>query len=551
MATASKPLVKTGRSTVYGKGGMVCSISPLAASAGIRVLQEGGNAFDAAVAVGATEAVTVPAACGLGGEPFVLMYEARTGKMTGLSGSGRAPRAASREFFVDKGYKTMPLRGPHSAAIPGEVDAYVGILERYGTMSLERLLEPAIGYAEEGYVVSRRQARGFKALLDVLSEYPDTAAIFTKNGRPIEEGDVVVNKNLAKTLRRVAKGGAEEFYRGDTAKEIIRAWQAAGGLYTEEELAEHSTDWYDVPISTTYRGHEIYATNPPSQGFLVLEILNILEGYDLAGMGFNTADSVHVMVEALKLAFKDRNAYMKDPRFGQIPLDDLISKEFAERRRQSIDTSSAAVVVNPGPLGAPVAGDSNTSYFCVMDSEGNALSYIHSLSAGYGSGFVAGSTGVLLNNRSGRGFSLVEGHPNVIEPGKRTMHTLNAYMTLKDGKPNIVGGTPGGDRQIPWNVQVLTNIIDHGMDPQQAVEAQRWVSWPGTDPAHVDEPYRLELDPGMPAEEAAELEARGHRVVINPEVEMGGSAKVIMLDADTGVQMGGSDPRSDGHAVSI
>ncbi len=551
MATGVKPNFVTGRSTVYTTGGIVCSVSPLAASAGIGVLREGGNAFDAAIATAAVEAVTVNAGCGLGGEPFVLMYEARTGRTYGLSGSGKAPRAASRDYFIGRGYKSMPLDGPLSAAIPGEVDAYVSILERFGTKPLARLLEPAIGYAEEGYPIPPRAARGYQSMLDRLRVYPDTARIFTRDGAPYRAGDVLVQKDLARTLRRVAQGGAEEFYRGETAREIVRALQAAGGLYTLEEFAQHRTEWYGPPLSTTYRGFTVYETALPSQGFLVLEMLNILEGFDLASLGFYSAEAVHIMVEAKKLAFADRNRYVGDPAFVASPVEELVSREFAARRRERIDLARAADKVEAGPLAASVPGDDNTSYFCVIDREGNAVSFIHSLSNAFGSCFVAGKTGVLLNNRVGRGFTLEEGHPNVIEPGKRTMHTLNAYMVFRDGKPYLVGGTPGGDRQPQWNVQVITNVIDYGMEPQQAVEAPRWVSLPGTDPETIDRPFVLELDHGMPPEEIERLKGKGHRVQVHAPGAPGGAAQLIMVDQSTGVRMAGSDPRTDGHAAAV
>ena len=551
MAIASRPEIRVGRSTVYTKGGVVCSASPLAASAGIGVLNDGGNAFDAAIATAAVEAVTIPSACGLGGEPFVLMHDAKTGRLHGLSSSGNAPMAATRDYFVSRGYQKMPLVGPLAVAIPGEVAAYVGILERFGTMPLERLLEPAIGYAEEGYPIPPRQGRGFSMLLDKLMKYADTAALLTKNGAPYHAGDVLVNKNLANTLRRVAKGGAEEFYKGDTGREIVRAMEAAGGLYTNEEFAAHEAEWYEPPISTTYRGYTVYETNPPSQGHLLLQMLNIMEGFDLADMGYLTAETVHAMVEAKKLAYADRNEYMGDPRFIDAPLDELISKDFAARRRERIDMSKAGVNVEPGPVAAPIPGDDNTSYFCVIDGEGNALSFIHSLSMGFGSGFVGGSTGVILNNRAGRGFSLVEGHPNVIEPGKRTMHTLNAYMVYEDGKPYIVGGTPGGDRQIMWNAQMISNVIDYGMDPQEAVEAPRWTNMPGTDPATIEDPFVLEVDAKMAPEDVDALRAKGHDVVVNPAGGQGGAVQLIMIDPETGVRKAGSDPRADGHAAAL
>ena len=446
MRVKSRTEIEVGRGTVYTTGGMVCSISPLAASAGIGVLSDGGNAFDAAVATAAVECVTEPSSCGLGGEPFVLMYESRSGKVFGLSGSGKAPLAATRDYFAGRGYETMPLNGPLAAAIPGEVDAYVTILGRLGTMRLDRLLEPAIGYAEDGFPLSPSCSLGFHTQSDKLNLYPDTTRIFTRNGAAYQAGDLLVQSDLAKTLRRVARGGAEAFYRGDTGREIVRATQSAGGLYSADEFAQHETEWYETPISTTYRGHTVYETAPPSQGLLLLEMLNILEGFELSDMGFYTAESVHAMVEAKKLAFADRNAYMRDPNFGTVPVEELLSKELASQRRRRIDRDGAAAHVDVDPVTAPVRGDGNTSYLCVIDKDGNAVSFIHSLSNAFGCGFVAGDTGVLLNNRVGRGFSLVEGHPNVIEPGKRTMHTLNAYMVFKNGKLHIVGGPPGGDK---------------------------------------------------------------------------------------------------------
>jgi len=486
----------------------------------------------------------------LGGEPFVIMYEAKTGRVYGLNGSGKAPMAATREYFTSRGYNNMPLTGPLAAAIPGEVSGWEAILDRFGTRPLSKLLEPAIGYAEEGHPISAYTARGFRMMNEKLNEFPDTAAIFTNNGAPLTQNDVLIQKNLGKTLRRGAQGGAEEFYRGDTAKEIIRSTRAYGGLYTEQEFASHETTWYEPPISTTYRGYKVYETTPPSQGFLLLEMLNIMEEFDIGGMGFYNADSIHAMVQAKKLAMADRNAYMGDPEYVDNPLEELISKGWAAQRATLINKEKATNH-EPGPLVGAIPGDDNTSYFCVMDKEGNALSFIHSLSMGFGSGFVAGETGIALNNRIGRGFSLVDGHPNVIEPGKKTMHTLNAYMVFKEDKLYVVGATPGGDRQIPWNAQVISNLIDHGLDPQEAVEAPRWANTPGTDPSTINDPFVLELEPGISPDEVAKLKAKGHTVDLKDPPAYGGSVKLIMVDPDTGVRMAASDSRTDGYAAVI
>ena len=549
MATATRPLIETGRKTVYSNGGVVVSISPLAASAGVRVLADGGNAFDAAVATAAVEAVTVPPACGIGGEPFVIMFDAKTGQVHGLNGSGRAPLAACREFFVERGHRLMPLEGPLAAAIPGEVLAWEQITDRFGSRPLATLIEPAIDYAENGFAISDQLAGGFDVLNAKLAQFPDSREIFTNDGRPLLPGETLVQSNLARTLKTIAAGGAEAFYKGDIGREMARAIQAAGGLYTAEEIAAHENSWYQPPISTTYRGHTVYETAPPSQGLVLLEILNILEGFDIGSLGFYSAESVHTMVEAKKLAFADRNRYAGDPEFVSTPVAELISKSFAAQRRHLIMETAGSY--EPGPLPVPIPGDGNTSYFCVIDADGNAVSFIHSLSMGFGSGFVAGNTGVLLNNRIGRGFSLVEGHPNVIEGGKRTMHTLNAYMVMRDGRPYLIGGTPGGDRQIAWNAQVITNVLDHSMSAQEAVEAPRWASTPSTDPHSVDDPFVLELEGGMSEPDIESLRARGHEVVTFPGKVFGGSAKLIVVDPSTQVRTAGSDPRTDGHAAAV
>ena len=507
------------------------------------------NAFDAAVSVAAVESVTVPPSCGLGGEPFVIMYDAKSGLVHGLNGSGKAPLAASREFFVERGHRFMPLEGPLAAAIPGEALAWDQISERFGTRPLSKLLEPAIEYAEHGFAISEELARGFEILSPKLSRFPESRDIFTRDGRPLLTGETLVQKDLGRTLKQIASGGAEAFYKGDVGREMARAIQAAGGLYTAQEIADHENVWHQPPISTTYHGHTVCETAPPSQGLTLLEMLNILEGYDLAEMGFYTAESVHIMVEANKLAFADRNRYAGDMDFVSVPLSELVSKPFAARRREMIAETAGRYEVLEPLLSVP--GDGNTSYFCVADSEGNAVSFIHSLSMGFGSGFVAGNTGVLLNNRVGRGFSLVEGHPNVIEGGKRTMHTLNAYMVMRESKPYLIGGTPGGDNQIGWNAQVITNVLDHGMSAQEAVEAPRWTSTPGTDPHSVDAPFVLELEAGMSTDDVESLKGRGHDVAVHLGRVFGGSAKLIVIDPATGVQTAGADPRSDGHAGAV
>lgn len=545
--------VTTGRSVVLTRNGMVCSASPLAGAAGLRVLQEGGNAVDAAIATAAVEGVVLPPMCGLGGEVFALVFSAREGKVYGVTGSGKAPLHATRDFFVSQGYQVMPQTGPLSVAIPGEIDAYDTLLRRFGSgkWSLARLLEPAIALAEEGFPLPQRIARYFSIAHPQLARNPSAGRIFLKEGRPYQPGEILRQPQLAQTLKAIASRGPREFYEGEVARRIVQALQADGGLYTAQEWAAHRTILYDNPLATTYRGVTVYETHLPSQGILVLQMLNLLEGFDLQGMGHTNADYIHLLTEAKKLAYADRLAYLGDPEFVPSPWHTLISKAYAEERRKAIDPGRAAPAVPPGAWAVAADGDT-TSYFCVIDREGNAVSFIHSLSNAFGACWVAGDTGVLLNNRAGRGFSLVEGHPNVIAPGKRTMHTLNAYMAFRDGRLLIVGGTPGGDNQPQWNVQVLTRLLDFSLNPQEAAEAPRFTHFPGTDPITVDSPPELRLEEPLMQDTALvhDLERRGHRVGPYPASAFLGGVQVIMVEQTTGVRMGGSDPRCDGGAYA-
>jgi gamma-glutamyltranspeptidase/glutathione hydrolase len=538
---------RLSRRLVYGCRGMVCSNSPLAASVGIKVLQEGGNAFDAALAVAAVETVVIVPACGLGGDSFVLLYEAQTGTITGVNSSGVAASGATSAYYRTQGYRTMPLDGPHAISVPGEVAAWDVIHQRFCTKPLAQLLDSAIGYAENGFPVPPGIGRSFASNVAKLAQFPSTASVLLRVGVPLQEGDVLVNTDLARSLQLVAAGGAEAFYRGDLARRMVQGLEAGGGLFTAADFAGHQAEVYE-PIATTYRGHTVYQTRPPSQGFLLLEMLNLMEGFDLKPLGQNSAEAIHLMVEAKKIAYADRNRVAGDPRFVDWPLDELIAKTYADERRS--DISRDRVNVGLAAL-QPVEADGDTTYFCVADGAGNCVSWIHSLSNAFGSGYIAEGTGVLFNNRAGRGFSLTSGHPNEIAPGKRTMHTLNCYMATKDRQPVIVGGTPGGDHQPQCNLQILTNLIDFGADPQAAVEAPRWWSFPGTDPATVAREMELRVEAEMPEDTVRGLEALGHRVVRRQPRVYDGKVQLIIRDPQRGVLMGASDPRGDGHAAGL
>ena len=542
-------ILNRSHSPIYTTRGIVGSASPLAGAAGAHVLREGGNAFDAAIAVAAAEAVTLPMMCGIGGEVFALLYHAASGKIYGISGSGKASLSATRDYFVSRGYVKMPADGPLTPAVPGEVHAWQTILDNFGSRTLAQLIEPAITLATDGFSLPPRSASYFTDHFTKLSKYPTTAKVFIKpDGSPYLLGDVFAQPALARSLRRVADGGPDEFYRGTLGKEIAQGIADGGGLIDEDDLAQHETLFYDDPPSVGYHGHTVYATGLPSQGVLTLELLSLLDGFDLAALGHNTAECIHTMVEAKRLAFADRLAYIGDPEFVSVPLDELLSPEYAARRRSLIDPERAAEgIVRAGELAHSVSPSPTTSYFNVIDSEGNAVSFIHSLSMYFGSGFVAGDTGVLLNDRVGRGFSLEEGHVNVIAPGKKTINTIHSYMVFQDGKPVLVGGTPGGDNQPQWNAQAISNVVDHGMDVQQAADAPRWTHFPGTDPRSIDQEMALRMEDGFSEEVTRSLAAKGHNVVDYPTVGTPGAVQLIAIDHERGVHTGGTDRRSDGY----
>lgn len=535
------------RSRVIARGGMVATGHPLATAAGLDALRKGGNAMDAAIAAALTTAVVIPAMNGLGGDAFFIHSDGNTGKVTAVNGSGIAPRALSRDYFVSRGYSKMPFFGPLSPGIPGAIEAYFHAINTLCNLSAADLFAYGIHYAENGFPLSDTGSRTIAASREELAKHAYSAAIFLRDGEPLRPGEFLVQKDLAASLRAVASGGPDLFYRGDLARRIADAIRDAGGEMTAADFADHHGDVYE-PISTDYRGYTIYQTTLPTQGHIVLEELNILENEDLTALGHNSAPALHLMIEAKKRAFADRNAYSRDPRFGPSPLETLISKEFARQRYDSIDPLRASDETAPGDLPEM---DGDTTYLCTADADGNMVTFITSLSAGFGSHVVAGDTGILMNNRVGRGFSLEEGHPNVIEGGKRTMHTLNAFSIARDGEVIVVGGTPGGDQQPQWNMQIISNLIDHDMDVQAAVSAPRWQSFPGSDPSNLPNPYDVRIESRVDAEAIQGLRERGHTVRVMGPYGAGGAAFLIKRNPRTGVLEGGSDPRSEGLALGI
>lgn len=533
---------RLSRQVVYGRNGMVCTNSPLSAAAGLKVLQEGGNAFDAALAVAATETVTMVPMCGIGGDSFILLYEAANGQVTGMSSAGAPGSGTSADYYRKQGLTKMPLEGPHSVGVPGEVAAWEEVHRRFCSKPFDQLLDTAVGYAEDGFALPPKIAQSFSSTHKRLAAFPSTAEVLLAGGRTLVEGDLLVNRDLAESLRRIGKGGAEEFYKGDLARKMVKALNDAGGLFADEDFANHEVDVYD-PIGTTYRGETVYQTRPPSQGFLHLEMLNLIEGFELSHMSSDDPEAIHLMVEAKKIAYDDRNRLAGDPRVVEWPLDEVISKEYADRRRPEIQLDRVGAE-SPGLDSART--DGNTTYFCVADGAGNAVSWVHSLSHAFGSRFMAGGTGILFNNRAGRGFSLEAGHPNEFAPNKRTMHTLNCYLTLRDDKAHIVGGTPGGDFQPQSGVQIITNLLDFGMGPQEAVDAPRWWSYPGTDPATIETAMELRVEPEMPEKTVQGLQKLGHKVSRRNAGVYDGKVQLIVIDQERQVLLGAADPRGDG-----
>jgi len=518
------------RSAVLASNGMVATSQPLAAQAGLRILQQGGNAIDAAVATAAVLNVVEPMSTGIGGDMFAIVYLAKTGELAGLNGSGRSGYAASIDFFTRQGMKAIPTTGVHSVSVPGAVDGWETLLKKYGTMSLAQVLQPAIDYAAKGFPVSEIIAASWEQSVEKLKAHSDTASTYLIEGRAPRVGENFAQPNLANSLRKIAVGGSDAFYRGDIAREIVASLQRLGGQLTTRDFAEHHSTWVK-PVSTTYRGIRLYELPPNGQGIAALEMLNILEGFDLKSLGHNSAEYLHLLVEAKKLAFADRDAYYADPDKVKVPVEKLISKEYGERQRRRIDVNKAGKSVVPGLL---EQGD--TIYLTVVDKDRNCVSFINSLFHGFGSGIVAGKTGICLQNR-GALFSLDPKHPNRLEPHKRPFHTIIPAMAFKNEKPWLVFGVMGGDMQPQGHVQVLINMVDFGMNVQLAGEAARF--------RDLEEGLALESEIG--AEVRRKLIDKGHKIVWL--VGEFGGYQAIMIDPDTGVLMGGSDPRKDGCVV--
>jgi gamma-glutamyltranspeptidase/glutathione hydrolase len=551
---------------------MVAAGHPLAAEAGLRILKAGGNAVDAAIATWAVQGEVEPGMTGLGSDMFMLIYLAKTGEVKFINGTGFAPQAATIDFYKSKG--GLPDEGPLSIAVPGAVGGAAFALGKYGTRSLADVLAPAIEIADQGFPITEALAGQLTSGRNKLQKWPSTTKLWYKDGQPLQTGDLLVNPDLARTLRAIASQGPDAFYRGDLAKNTAAFVKKSGGIITEADLRSYEP-FEDAPIRTNYRGTDVYECPPNSQGFVMLEALNILEGYDLRAMGHNSAPYLHAVTEALKLSFADRNKFVGDPKFvPNIPMKALLSKEYAAARRAVIDpnraidgepapgdplrfTSSSALAryASPQPSPTDVAPfDPDqilnlTTYLTVVDKDHNMVSLTSSLLSGFGSGLVVENGGFFLNDRM-RYYYLDPADVNSLQPGKRVRQTINPAMALRDGKPFLTFGTPGADTQPQTQLQFFLNVVEFGMPVQRALEQPSVISNSFRDSYSPHAVLGKLLTPAMLAQSVRDaLAAKGHKLDVR-DVKGVGSVKGIMIDPRTGVLHGGVSPTGDSYVMA-
>jgi len=520
-----------GRSTAHGMNGVAATSHPAATLAAIDILRAGGNAVDAAIAASATLCVVEPQSTGIGGDCFaVYAPKGDMAKAVSVNGSGAAPAKANVEYFTDQGMEHISVNSVHAVTIPGAVDAWAALLRDHGTMTFDQVLKAAIGYAEDGFAVSPRVSLDWAGAAGRLEKDANAAKVYLPGGRAPACGEVHKNPWLGETLRTIAADGRDGFYAGRVAEDIIGYLNSLGGLHTLDDLAAHAAEIGD-PIQTSYRGHEISTVPPNNSGITTLIMLNILEGFDLAALDPHGAERAHLLGEATRLAYNARETHVGDPRQTDVPVDMLLSKEFAAELRAKIDPKKALALDYIRPPGHP-----DTIYLTVVDKDRNAISFINSIFYPFGSALVSPNTGITFQNR-GAGFRLQPGHPNCIAPGKRPLHTITPGMLSKDGRCVMPYGVMGGQYQPVGQSQVVTNVVDFGMDPQEALDMPRTF--------HFDEEFQLEGS--VSAEVERELQAMGHATMRIDAPHGGGQA--IWIDWENGTLMGGSDPRKDGIAL--
>jgi gamma-glutamyltranspeptidase/glutathione hydrolase len=571
---------QTMRPVIRGQHAAVASMKAEATEAARRILEAGGNAFDAAVGGQAALGVTDFAMNGVGSDAVLLIYNTRDKKVYSINAEPRAPKLATIEWYEkNNGGKIPQSDGLLAGGIPGVVDAWYTLLDRWGTMSFEQVLQPAIDLAENGFPLSEDGASYIAGAKKIL-KYPTTVKIYLPNGQPPKPGQILKNPDLARTLRKLVeaekanqskgrhealKAARDRFYKGDIARDLAAFSEANGGLFRYDDFAEYSVE-VETPVSTNYRGYQVYKNPSASQGPTELIALNLLEGYDLKALGLNTPDYLHTSAEAVKLAMADREKYLGDMDFIKIPYDGLLSKNYASERRKLIDPARASLDLRPGfpekfsanadLLDRPVrevldgnaSHEGDTSYMAIVDKDRNMVSFEPSLHSEFGTGVVMGDLGFAFNCR-GDYYSLVRGEANALAPGKRPRSTLQSTLIMKDGQPYAILGSPGGDDQVMRTMQTLINMVDFGMNIQQAIEAPRWSSrsFPASPFPHTMVPGDISVESRIPEATRDALAARGHKVRVAPPWSLGSNAGIV-IDAASGVLSAGADPRVDAYA---
>lgn len=532
----------TTRSEVIAVNGMAATSQPLATQAALDILKKGGNAIDAAIAANAVLGVVEPTGCGIGGDLFAIIWVAGREKLYGLNASGRSPRSLRLEHFREKGLEFIPSYGPLPVSVPGCVDGWFEMRDMFGRLQMSEILQPAITYAREGFPVSEVIAVALDRNTKLLQDYPNIKEVYMPGGKSPAKGEIFRNPALANTLEKIVKGGRNEFYRGSIARDIESFMKKQGGFLSYEDLARHHSEWVE-PVSTNYRGYDIWELPPNGQGIAALQMLNILEGYDIKSMGFGSAEYIHIFTEAKKLAFEDRARYYADPVFSRTPVEQLISKKYSAERRKLINPAAASKIFEPGRIEA-----ANTIYLTVADRFGNMVSLIQSNYRGMGSGMCPTGLGFVLQDR-GEMFTMQDGHPNVYAPGKRPFHTIIPAFITRDGKPFISFGVMGGDMQPQGHVQIVVNLIDFGMNLQEAGDAPRIYHTGSSEPTgqQMTDGGILNLESGFPVESVQKLMSMGHKV----QWDLGnyGGYQAIMWDSRNKVWFGASESRKDGQAA--
>jgi gamma-glutamyltranspeptidase / glutathione hydrolase len=530
------------RSEVIAQNGMACTSQPLATQVALDILKSGGNAIDAAIAANAALGLMEPTGNGIGGDLFAIVWHAKTQKLYGLNASGRSPYELTLDYFTENGFEKIPSHGPLSVSVPGCVDGWFELHQKFGKLPMTEILSPAIDYARNGFPVSELIAHYWQSNSRILQKYPGFEEIFMPGGKAPSKGEIFKNPFLANTLEQIANEGRDVFYKGEMAKKMVDYLREQGGFFTLKDFEDHTSEWVE-PVSTNYRGYDVWELPPNGQGIAALQMLNILENYDIGSMGFGSPEYIHLFIEAKKLAFEDRAKFYSDPGFNELPVEQLISKSYGKERAKLINLNRAG---RSFPSGEP--DTDNTIYLTTADKDGNMVSLIQSNFRGMGSGMTPGKLGFVLQDR-GELFALEEGHMNVYEPHKRPFHTIIPAFITKEGKPWISFGVMGGDMQPQGHVQIVCNIIDFGMNLQEAGDAPRMQHTGSSEPTgeKMTDGGEVTLETGFSYQTIRKLMEKGHKIVYANGPY--GGYQAIMRDDKNKVYFGASESRKDGQAA--